>query len=754
MMGVDLSLTGSRSRLPGIIQSEASECGLACLAMLSAYHGRHVDLAGLRRRFSVSLKGTTLRALIGIAARMNLMTRPLRLELEHLGQLRLPCILHWNFNHFVVLKAVHRKGVTIHDPAVGERRVDMAELSAAFTGVAMEVWPGTDFTEGDERRRVSLRDLTGPVTGLRRAVALVVLLALALELFSLLSPLFMQWVIDHVLISADTSLLTTLAFGFGLLVLLQHCTSTLRAWLIMHLGTQLAVQWQARVFDHMLRLPLSWFEKRHVGDTASRFRSLEVIRRTLATSFIEAVADGFMTLVTLTVIFIYSPLLSLICCAAVALYGLCRWLTFQPLRTAAREHLVHAARQESHFLETLRGIRPVRLYAREPDRHANWLALVSDQINAGLRGERLQILCGMVNGVVFGLENVFVIWLGALMVLEGELTAGMLIAFIAYKNQFGQRIAALIDRLVELRALRVHTERLADIVMSEREPEGDVVRETDCAPPPASASGEGSERSMTTATGAESGRLRDTAGTTRHDRNEVVIDVRALSFRYGGHEPWIVRDITFSISRGETVAIIGPSGCGKSTLLALLLGLMEPGSGSLRIDGHDARGNRSAQRAAGMAAALQDDLLFAGSIGDNIGFLDPDYDHARVQRSAELAAVHEDISAMPMGYHTFVGHMGSVLSSGQKQRILLARALYSQPRILLMDEATSHLDPERETIVQRNLDGLNMTRIVVAHRPESVAGADRVLVMSGGRIVRTLCRRSDSVGAAAGQPSD
>ncbi len=714
MISLDLSLTGARSRMPGILQTEASECGLACLAMLSAFYGHHVDLAALRRRFAVSLKGMTLSSLIDVASRMELLTRPLRLELRHMKQLRLPCILHWNFNHFVVLKAVHRDGATILDPAVGERRVRIEELSQAFTGVALEVWPGPTFTPGDVRRRLTLRALTGPVSGLRRALAWVLLLALALEVFALLSPLFMQWVVDHVLVGGDMTLLTTLAIGFGLLVLLQQGTSALRAWMIMHFSTQLTVQWQARVFTHMLRLPVPWFEKRHVGDTISRFRSLDVIRRTLATSFIEAVADGFMSVITLIVIFLYSPMLSLICCAAVALYALCRWISFQPLRSATHEHIVHAARQESHFLETLRGIRSVRLLRREPERRSHWLTMLGEQINAGIRGERLQILCGFINGLVFGLENVVVIWLGAVMVLDADMTAGMLVAFIAYKNQFGSRIAALVDRIVEIRTLGVHTARLADIIT---EPVEDT---------------QGTEQTPGHAP----------AGTAHND----IISVSDLRFRYAEHEPWVLDGISFTVQENETLAIVGPSGCGKSTLLALLLGLIRPTHGSVLLAGRPARITTPDNRCSLIGAALQDDLLFAGSVAENISFFDPSADQTRIRRAAEIAAVHDEIVAMPMGYNTFVGHMGSVLSSGQKQRILLARALYGKPRILLLDEATSHLDLEREAHVNRALDAMRITRIIVAHRPESIAAANRVLILNGGRIAQTLHRLAEPGG--------
>jgi ATP-binding cassette, subfamily B, bacterial CvaB/MchF/RaxB len=696
-------------RLPVILQTEAAECGLACIAMIAAWHGRRTDLAALRRRFAPSLKGATLRTLIETADRLELESRPLRLEIEHLNRLRLPCVLHWRFNHFVVLKSVGTRGLEIHDPAQGERRMSFDTVSEAFTGVALELWPGPAFRPLDERRAIRLRELTGPVTGLGRALMLILLLALALEVFAILSPLLMQWVIDHVLPGGNRDLLATLALGFALLVLLRQGTTTLRAWVIMHLGTLMSLQWQAGVFTRLLRLPVTWFERRHPGDTISRFRSIEQIRRSLTTSFIEAIADGVMTVITLVVIFWYSVPLSLICVGAVAIYALTRWLSFRPLRLASREQLVHAARQESHFLETVRGIRSVRLSSREPERRSHWLALLGEQVNAGLRAEKLQIGCRCAHGIVFGLENVAVIWLGATLVLDTQLTAGMLIAFVAYKNQFAERVAALTDRTVELSMLRVHADRLADIMLSDTE----------------------------TAT------ERHPAGFAPASLRDATIRLEGVRFRYAAHEPWILDGIDLDIEGGETVAIVGPSGCGKSTLLSLMLGLNRPDAGRVLIGGIDISRHGPAAARQAIGSVLQDDLLFAGSIADNISFFAAESDRERVEHSAGLAGLAADIAALPMGYDTFVGHMGSVLSSGQKQRLLLARALYRRPRILLLDEATSHLDLERESAVNAALATLELTRVIVAHRPESIAGADRLVVLAGGRIVQTV-RRGDA----------
>ena len=714
-MVIDQLRLGLRARLGVELQTEAAECALACLSMIANYHGYRTDLASLRRRFPVSLKGARLTGIVDVANRLGLTTRPLRLELEDLDKLRRPCILHWEFNHFVVLKAVHGKHIEVHDPAAGYRRLSFDEASPAFTGVALELWPNQDFEPRSDRSDVRLRDLMGRVTGLFRSLGQILLLALTLEIFAIASPLFLQWVIDHVLVSFNNDLLTMLALGFLLLTVLQQSITGLRSWVIMYFSTNLSIQWQANVFTHLLRLPLSYFEKRHLGDTVSRFRSIDVIQRTLTTTFIEAIADGAVTLITLIVIFLYSPLLSWICVGALTIYALIRWAWFAPLRHATEQNIVHAARQESHFLETVRGVKAIKLYRRRAERRTSWLALLVNQVNAGLRTQKLQIFYRLAEGLLFGIENVVVIWLGATLVLGGQMTAGMLIAFLAYKRQFATRVAALVDKYCELRMLGLQGERLADIVMTEPED----IDETE--------------------------RL----ALSDETETEPTIELRALRFRYAEHDPWVLDGIDLRIEAGESVAIVGPSGCGKTTLMHLLLGILGPTEGDILIGGRDMRQAGADTIRALIGSVTQDDTLFDGTIADNISFFSERRDQSRVEECAGMAAIHDEIICMPMAYNTFVGYMGSALSGGQTQRVLLARALYRRPKILLLDEATAHLDLDRERQVNAAIRSLNVTRVIIAHRPQTVAQADRVVTIEGGR----LAGITQVTGQRAQQPS-
>ena len=683
--------------LPVILQTEATECGLACLAMVAGYHRHHVDLMTLRRRFPISLKGATLSDVIQIAQKIDMSTRPLKLDLEDLRQLKLPCILHWNFNHFVVLKEVNSKTVVIHDPAIGERCLPWSEVSASFTGVALEVWPGTDFKPQKKAPNIGLRQLMGPVTGLQRSLSQILVLALALELLGLISPFFLQWVIDNVLITADRDLLTTLAVGFGLLMLIEQAVLAIRSWAILYMGTTLNIQWRANVFTHLTRLPVQYFEKRHLGDVVSRFSAIDIIQRTLTTSFLEVVLDGLMTIVTLGMMFLYSPTLGFVAVAAMAIYAISRWAWYGPLRSATDEQIVHAAKQQTHFLETVRGIKTIKLFQRQDHRRSSWLTLLVEQINADLRAQKLHLAYKLLNGVVFGIENILIIWLGARFVLDGNFSVGALMAFIAYKGQFDTRASALVDKFYELKMLQLQGTRLADIVLSEPESASSYDAVPSCKIAPS-------------------------------------ITVSQLSFRYAEREPLLLDNLSFTIEAGESVAIVGPSGCGKTTLLNVLLGVLPSTTGEVSIGGMDIKQCGLDHLRSLVGTVLQDDVLFAGSISDNIHFFDPQVDQAWIEQCAEMAAIADEIRAMPMGYQTLVGDMGTILSGGQKQRILLARALYKRPKILFLDEATSHLDISKEQMVNRAIKSFNMTRLIIAHRPETIASADRVIVLFNGKI--------------------
>lgn len=687
---------GRGRRLPMAHQSETAECGLACLAMIAGYYGQHTDLPSLRRRFSLSLKGVSLARLIDIAQSMGLACRPLRLELNELQHIQLPCILHWDLNHFVVLREVGKRGAVIHDPAIGERKLMFDELSKHVTGIAVEVSKGPSFQRKRPDQPVSLRALAGSIQGLGRALLTIFGLAMALELFGLLAPQFMQMVVDQVLADGDRDLLTFLGLSFLLLMLIQTGVSALRTWTVLWLGTHFSLNWTGNVFQHLLRLPQAYFLKRHLGDVVSRFGAIASIQHTLTTRFVEVVLDGLMAVLTLVVLLLYSPRLTALIATAVVLYGALRWLYYRVYREANLGQITVEAKQQTHFMEAVRGVQTLRLFNQVPARSASYLNVTADALNASVAVQRLGLGFSTVQGLVSGGQRIAVLWLGAWLALKGQFSAGMLMAFAAYADQFSNRASSLVDYAIEIRLLRIQGERLADIVLT-----------------PTEAFAE---------------------GTYVGPLPEASIRFEKVSFRYAKGEQWILKDCSFEVAAGESVAIVGPSGCGKSTLARLLLGLLDPQEGRITIGGIDLRHLGKNRYRTMVGSVMQDDRLFAGSVADNIAFFDEAAKQETVEDAARQAELHQEIITMSMGYHTLVGDMGSSLSGGQQQRLLLARALYRQPQILILDEATSHLDVKREHLITETLRHLQLTRIAIAHRPETIASAGRVLELQNCKV--------------------
>ncbi len=695
------SLTfGWGRRLPMMQQTQAAECGLACIGMVANYYGHSIDLISLRRRFSTSLKGATLADVMQMAHRLGMGGRALRLEVEELEKLRRPCILHWDLNHFVVLKKVHRNKITIHDPARGIRDVPMDEVSRCFTGVALELMPSASFKPVEEKQSISMMNLVGSVIGIRSVFVQILILSVAMELFGILSPFYMQWVMDQVLVSADYDLLSLLGIGFIIVVILQNAISTLRAWVTTWFSSLLGVQWTTNVFIKLLGLPMSYFEERHVGDIVSRFGSISTIQSTLTSRFISTLLDGVMAFATLSMLFIYNSSLTWLVIGLFVTYALIRLVSYRPFRQANEDQIVTAARAQSQLLETIRGAQAVKLNNKQETRMVAYANALVETTNKGIVIQRLSIGFSTLQGVISGVGRVVLIWLAAKQVLDGNFSVGMLVAFISFSDQFIGRASGLIDALIEFRMLRLYGERLADIVLTDAE--------------------EDMEASV-----AEPAKTASSAG--------PAMTVRGLKFRYSETEPWVLDNCSFILKPGESVAIVGPSGQGKTTLAKLLLGLLKPQEGTIEVDGIDIRKQGMRSHRERIGCVMQDDILFAGSIADNISFFDSKPDQQRIEQAARLAQIHDDIMVMPMGYQSLVGDMGSSLSGGQNQRVLLARALYRQPDILVLDEASSHLDVQRERLINQAIQQMPITRVIIAHRPETIRSADRIICLANGK---------------------
>ncbi len=675
-----------------ILQTEAAECGLACLAMVASAHGFRTDLAALRRRWAISQKGATLADLVQFAPSLDLAPRAVRLEPEEFNRLNLPCVLHWNMDHFVVLEQVGSGSVVIVDPAVGRTRLPARQLHRLFTGVALELVPTTRFTRGEDRTRLRWRDITANTRGLAPTLATIFTVSVALQVIALVLPFYSQLVIDDVVISSDRDLLNLLALSFALLVCINSLISMLRSWIVVTLSTRLNLQWTVGVFHHLARLPLDYFEKRHLGDVQSRFGSVAALQKLITTQFAETMIDGLMALTTLVVMVIYSITLAALVAASVIIYLLVRFLLFPRLHAASQEILVNGARKDSFFLESIRGILAIKNFGKESQRELVFQNYLVDTLGATVRASRLRVWQSGCNRLVFGLQMIVVIWFGAIAILDTRMTIGMLVAFLAYRAQFTERASAFIDRCFDFRLARVQLDRLADIVQTEPEP---AFSQEFAVPAP--------------------------GGTC------LPVAAKGLAYRYADNDSLVFDNVDIAIAPGEHVAITGPSGCGKTTLLKIMMGLLQPSRGSVLVDGTPLARYGLLRYRQQIASVMQDDRLFAGTLIDNISFFDPDADIPRVAACARIADIAEVIERMPMKYFTLVGDMGAALSGGQKQRILLARALYRRPKLLFLDESTSHLDAHSERVVNERLSHLSMTLIVVAHRRETIRHADRIV---------------------------
>jgi ATP-binding cassette subfamily B protein RaxB len=684
-------------RTPVIIQTEAAECGLACLAMIAGHYGHRSDLLSLRKHYDVSLKGMTLHDVVRLAHKLKLSTRAVKAEMSELGRLRLPCLLHWDHNHFVVLAGVGKRSVTIHDPAIGRRTVPLEEVSGHFTGIAMEAWPSHGFERKTEQARIKILDLLRHTDGAFRAARQIFAMSLFLEALVIATPIAFQIVLDQVIVMNDHDLLVIVALSLGLILAFRALVDFIRSWSIMSAGATLTLQWKMTLFRHLLHLPLSFFERRHVGDVASRFGSLDTIQKTLSTQAIDAMVDGLMSLALIGMMWLYQPLLTALAIGVMTIYAVIRTIAYHMYRRANEQLIIYGARENTHFLESLRGMPSIKALVIGDRRQSTWNNYLADKVGADLHVQRLDLVFKTANTVLFGLDRIAIVYLGATAVLSGSLTIGMLVAFLAYKDQFSTRIASLLDTAVKAKLLELHSERVADIALADPEEEAGLA--------------------YTPYFPADAG----------PERRAVPLSAHGINFRYGENEPLVINDFSIEIDAGECVAIVGPSGAGKTTLLKILAGLLRPSKGMLMLDGIPVTAMGMEQYRAQIGCVLQDDRLFAGSIAENIAAFDPSPNPDRIQDAAKLAAIHQEVLRMPMGYETLVGDMGSSLSGGQLQRVVLARALYRSPRILLLDEATAHLDEENERVINTAIRSLPISRIIVAHRRSTIEMADRVV---------------------------
>ncbi|EER46325.1 Probable microcin-H47 secretion/processing ATP- binding protein mchF [Actinobacillus minor NM305] len=679
-------------RVPIVLQTEKAECGLACISMVLGYYNGGGNLFELRNKYGISSRGVTLQNLISISNDVGLISRPLSLELEEVTQLRLPCILHWNFNHFVVLVKATETKFIIHDPAFGKKKLSREQFSRSFTGVALELWSEIKFEKKSTENTISLYGTLKHISGIKSELIKLFSLSMVIELITLLIPIGTQLVMDHVMQAKDQSLLIIICIGLFLFTLFRSIVSMLRAWISLKMNYFINFQWTASFFSHLLKLPLDFFEKRQVGDIHSRFSSLNTIQQTLTSSIVSAMIDSIMIISLIVMMCLYGGWLFWVVLVFSFIYFLLRVMTYWVYRQINEEQIIKNAKAHSHFMETLYGIVTLKALDLTYKRQEQWMSLNADTFNTSIKVTKLDMLFSGVHTLISTSEQILILWIGATMVIESNMTLGMFVAFNAYRGSFSSRMGNLINIFFSLKILSLHRERIADIALNEIED---------------------SSRKVELCSNIDSS-----------------IEVCDLSFQYDQFNKPVLNKLNLRIEAGESVAIVAPSGYGKTTLLKLIAGLLKPTSGHIYFNKMDIMQIGLSTYRKYIACVLQDDKFFSGSILENIVSFDEQYDREFAITCAKFANIHDEIMEMPMNYETLLGELGNNLSGGQRQRLFIARALYKKPKVLLMDEATSHLDEINEQAINQAIAHLNITRVIVAHRETTINSASRIIYLA------------------------
>ncbi len=706
---MDLNLFSTKDTVTPVLQTERAECGLACIAMIANYFGHSTSLLDLRKSFKVTLKGLTALNIVEIAGELEFscnagsikVNKNEKVEIKSMAALNTPCVLHWDESHYVVLENVKGKKINIVDPSKGKTTIEIKELNKHFTGIVIEFMPTKKFVKKNPSPKLKIANLLGNTKGSARAISYIFITSALLQLFALASPVYVQKIVDKVLLTDDQNLLIVLSVGFGLLALITAVTELTRSYILLHIGSTLSINMGFRLFRHLIRLPLEYFERRHLGDIVSRFRALTHVKKLLTTGVVEVVIDGIMMVGTLILMAVYSVKLTFIVLVAASVILSYRLIQFRSLREATELMVTEAANESSNFMESVRAIMPIKAFCKETLRQSVWQKYFMLSLKSEIDVSKLKFHQLVGNTAVFGLENVIVIFIGSSMVIDNSISLGVLLAFISYKINFTSKATNTIDKLLEFKMLRLHLERIADIALSEIDISYDIP--------------------------------------LLHDKQlytsePTAIEFQDITFKHSFGEPFIIKDASYIFRPGKSTALTGPSGCGKTTLIKIMMGLIKPEKGSVLINDKPINQMPASLYLEGIASVMQGDILLSGTIMQNLSFFEQIPDREKAIRCAKKAKVHDSIMKSAMKYDSLIGDMGSSLSEGEKQRILIARALYQEPKILFLDESTSDLNVELEEQINQEIRQLNITRIIAAHRPQTIASADHVLTFKDGQI--------------------
>jgi ATP-binding cassette subfamily B protein len=687
-----------RKHVPVLLQMSEVECGAACLAMILRYYGRKTSISEVSERAGIGRDGISALGIVKAARDYGLRVRPISLKDNDLRFVTLPAIVHWQFNHFLIVEHWSPDRVDVVDPATGFKRMSEAEFDAGFTGVVIMLEPGVQFVRHTNNPEITLG--TYAAEYIKRApITLVQIIAasLLLQLFGLIFPLLTEVVVNQVIPNKVSDVLPLLGAGIIVIVIAQLLTMLLRAALLVYLQTRIDTHIMPAFFEHLLTLPPSFFQKRSSGDILTRIESNTIVRDIISNQLVSAVLDGGLVIFYLLILLVQSPTFGILVLIIALFQVAVLLLTNRPMRDLNRRELEAAGKTQGYAAEALAGITTLKAAGAEQRAFARWANLFFDQLNTSVRQNYLSSTIASFLTTLSTLAPLVLLWIGTIQVINGTMLVGTMLAMNALASAFLTPVASLVSSGQQWQIVHSHLERISDVL--DAQPEQDV----QCVQEPPHLTGR--------------------------------ISLEHVSFRYDANSPYVLRDISLHIEPGQKIAIVGRTGSGKSTLGQLLLGLYIPTEGEILYDGIPLRFlNYQAVRSQ-FGVVMQNSAIFSGSIRENIAFNVPDIGLERVAKAAQIAAVHNDIMQMPMGYETFVSEGGSALSGGQRQRIAIARAVAAAPAIMLFDEATSALDVITEQKVEQNLRRLGCTQIIIAHRLSTVRNADRILVLEDGKLI-------------------
>ncbi|MER2372665.1 peptidase domain-containing ABC transporter [Photorhabdus laumondii] len=679
-----------RKKINIIYQESIADCGLACISMILCYYGCDTTLKELKGNNNFDFRGLRLKDLLEISENNKLNTNVYSLDVDEINLLKKPCILHWDMNHFVILEKVNKNKFFILDPEKGERILSINEISKHFTGVAIELTPAPEFKKRSSfnKKTIKLIDLFKSSKGLSSALLKIFAISILIESITLTIPIGIQLIMDHVIVTKDTLLLSSICIFLIFFTLVKTFSDIIRSYMSLSINILLDIQWKNSLFSHLLRIPIHYFSSRKLGDIQSRFNSIENIRETFCNNIVDLIIDFLMIIGLLSMMIIYGGSLTIVVILFSVLYFLVKIIVYKIYKNASDKKIQDEATINSFFMESLYSMPTIKILGILNNRQRIYSDKVKTLNKSEVKKKKIEIITIALSSIIIALDQIVILWVGSYLVINSTITIGMFIAFNTYRGQFSDRITNIINKSVELKLLSLHNERLSGIALQEKE-------------------------------------------IFKKNINSESYDIASLELSHVSYtyneSNYTISDFSIKIEGGESVAIVGPSGAGKSTLIKIMSGLIKPQSGEVLFNNIDIYSLGVNNYRKNISCILQEDKLFSGTIYENISGFDDDIDMEYVTECAIKANIHNEIVSFPMGYYTQLSELGGSISGGQKQRIMIARALYKKPKIIFMDEATSHLDTNNESIVNKSIANLNVTRIIVAHRESTIQSADRVI---------------------------